>query len=242
MARLYTADYAPGNLSQWQVVQNKYTDGAVNRSPGYPVQVIGEGDAGHAGRFEMRSGDSRSEVGEATATTLTPANTTRWYAWSQKFDSTFPADHTSLGWGVTQQWHSNTVVVGSPTIMMGWQGGVGGGTPAGYVSLWQQPQSTPGTLLGNVRLCDFPLDVGHWHDIKMQVLWSTSDATGTVAVWYDGVRQTLLPGGTTFTGRTMIPGDSYVHYHEGYYRDSAITATGIVYRKGFRIADAEADL
>ena len=38
-------------------------------------------------------------------------------------------------------------------------------------------------------------------------------------------------------GRTMIPADSYVHYHESHYRENGIAPTGVIYHAGFRIAE-----
>ena len=246
---LFVGDYSTGDFSQWPTVQNvSYLGGpGVDYVPTYSATVVDDPVKGKAARFEVRKGDTpagqpsgeRSEVGESTDTTMTPAETTRWYALSIKFDPTFPTNHTELGWGVTNQWHSNQTVVGSPTIQFGWTG-PGTGTPDGYFSLFQVPQSSPGVFLGTVRLLDLPLDRGNWHDITMQVHWSPVDANGWVQVWYDGVRQTFLGtagGGQMFTGRTMIPGDSYVHYHEGYYRENGIAPTGVIYHAGFRVAE-----
>jgi hypothetical protein len=252
MTRIFTGDYCTGNFSQWATVQNRIYRGAPSDyyPYEYPARIISaDKDCGYVARFEVRAGDvpdgaptgERSAVGEATATTLTPVDTTRWYAFSIKFDSTFLTNHTSLGWAVTNQWHSD-VLASSPTIFWGFEDAPAGGGPDGYWSLFQQPQSAPLVYLGNVRLLDIPMNVGNWIDVKMEVHWSPVDADGYVRVWVNGVRQSFLTGGTTFTGRTAIPGDAYIHYHEGLYREVGIVPTGIIYHAGFRMADSEDSL
>jgi hypothetical protein len=247
--RLFTGDYSTDDFSQWPSVQNRgYNGDGVHYVPNYSATVVDDPPKGKAARFEVHKGDTpadmpsgeRSEVGEASDNTFTPAESTRWYAFSIKFDRTFPTNHTELGWGVTNQWQSDNV--GSPTIEFGWENPGGDGGPDGYWSMFQQPQSSPNVSLGNVRLLDIPLNLGHWIDVVMQAHWSPSDTNGWVKVWVNGVRQTFLTGGQTFTGRTMIPGASYVHYHEGYYRQNGIVPTGIVYHAGFRIADTQNSL
>ena len=75
----------------------------------------------------------------------------------------------------------------------------------------------------------------------MQICWSTSDTTGFVQLWLNGVRQTFTDGSQTFYVRTLIPGAARpsVYYKEGYYRENGIVPTGIVYHTGFRCAAAE---
>jgi hypothetical protein len=250
--RLFTADYSTGNFMQWEDVENvnhPYGPPA-DYIPSYPARVIRDAERGYCGRFEVRTGDTpagipsgeRSQVGEYPYTTRTPAESLRWYAFSIKFDPTFPTNHTELGWGITNEWKSG-VMKGSPTIMWGW---TDGGGPDGYWSLFWHPQSSPGVFLEHVRLLDVPMNRGRWIDVMMEVYWSPLDANGYVNVWVDGARQTFLAGaggGQTFPGRTMIPGDfGYVHYTEGYYRQNGIAPTGIVYTNAFRMADSQNSL
>jgi hypothetical protein len=42
--------------------------------------------------------------------------------------------------------------------------------------------------------------------------------------------------------RTLMPGGGGVYFKQGYYRDSDITATGVVYQDGFSMATTEAGL
>ena len=102
-------------------------------------------------------------------------------------------------------------------------------------------QSAPGQYLETFSIYDTPLDVGTWHDVTMQICWSTSDSTGWVRLWINGERQTFTNGADTYNVRTLIPGTSGVYYKEGYYRE-AMDPTGIVYHAGFRVATEESGL
>lgn len=245
MTRLFTGDYSTGNFRQWVALSNKITNGMPASYPGgYPAAIVPlDGDCGFAARYELRTGDipligggERSEVSNSGLADAAEGDV-RFYAFSVKFDSGFPTNHKDLGWGRTNQFHDGA---GFPTISWGWEPATS--APNGYWSLIQNPQSSPGVYLGAVSLLNVPLSLGNWHDIKMEMKHSTSDAVGYVRVWLNGVAQTLA-GGSTFTGRTMVPGGTgAVHYQEGYYRFTPVAATGIVYHTGFRAADSESSL
>ncbi len=99
----------------------------------------------------------------------------------------------------------------------------------------------PGAYLQTFSIFDTPLNVGQWHDVKMQIHFSTSDTTGWIRLWLNGVRQTFLNGADTYFVRTLIPGTTTVYYKEGMYREPT-APTDIVYHTGFRSADSEAAL
>jgi hypothetical protein len=161
----------------------------------------------------------------------------RWYRFATKFDETFPSNHASLGWGLTNQWHGDAPTGGPP---INW----GVGEQDGQWTLVAERQSSPGGYLGKTALFATPLNVGSWHDVKMQVCWSTSDSVGFVQLWLNGVRQTFTDGSQTYHVRTLVPGSAApaAYYKEGYYRENDIVPTGIVYHAGFRCAAAEAAL
>lgn len=255
MTRLYTADYSTGNFNQWSQMANKLQafggqDYPQNYPGGYPAAVISEDrDCGYVGRFEVRDGDSgitendRSEVttrdvvGYAGAGHA-PAGSTRWYAFSVKFDTTFPANHGG-SWCVTNQFHDD-INGYSPTISWGFAApGNSQFTDVGYWHLVWQQQEADHTYLNVLPILQLPILLGQWHDIKMQVKWSPDDTQGFVKVWYNGEAQTLRGGSTTFTGRTMVPGAAAIHYAEGIYRDAAVDTTFVVYHGAFRMADTE---
>ena len=231
-ATLFTGDYSTGDFSQWPSVQNRgYNGDGVHYVPTYSATVVDDPSKGKAARFEVRSGDvpefgggERSQVGSNESDTGGTEGQTRWYQFSTKFDPTFPQNHADLGWGVTNGWHPDSSTGSSP-----FQWGVG--TNNGYWSLIIKKQSAPGVYLQTFSIFDTPLNVGQWHDVKMQVHFSTSDTTGWIRLWLGGVRQTFLNGADTYFVRTLIPGTTTVYYKEGYYRE-AMAPTGVVYTTG----------
>lgn len=253
MTRLFTGDFSTGDFSQFDSMANKLINGdPAGYLGGYPIAVISQDhDCGYVCRIEVRDGDipsfgggERSEVGHSTAAAVA-VNTTAWYAFSVKFDPVVPDDHTSsdYGFGIITQFHDEQI--DSPSLSWGWPATPV--SPVGYFSLVWEPQSAPGTYLGTKRLLDLPLDKGNWHDIKMEVHWSTSDANGYARVWHNGVRQTFITGswgsGQTFTGRTVVPGGTNVRVGQGLYRAAEGTSpTEVIYHTGLRMADSEDSL
>ena len=78
----------------------------------------------------------------------------------------------------------------------------------------------------------YPLDVGRWHDVTMQIGWSVSDSDGFVELWHNGfVRRS--PTAPDLPGAPMVPGtDAPSVYYKGYYRENGIEPTGVVYHPG----------
>ncbi len=253
MVRLFTGDYSRNDFKQWSALDNKLATGG-SIAPGsyggygqYPVAVICEDkDCGYVARMEVRAGDivgggnERSEVSSYTFTSLTPIGSTFWYAFSVKFDPTYPLNSADYGWSVTNQWHDG---VGSPTVAWGFNANAGRKTPTGYWSLYHTPQDGPGIYLPDKLLLNVPMQRGNWIDVKMQITWATNDSDGMVRAWVNGVRQTLLTGGQTFIGRTATPGADHMYYKEGLYRQKDVGyPTGIIYHGGYRQADTENSL
>jgi hypothetical protein len=238
---LFNGDYSTGNFAQWPVVQTRYYNSTgTGYTPAYPATVVTDALKGATGRFEVRSGDvpnfgggERAEVSGSAATSGGSEGQTRWYQFSTKFDSSFPKNHRDLGWGLTNQWHSDSSS-GSPTVS--WVVSARNG----YWSLLIQRQSSPGVYLESTPIFEVPLGTS-WHDVKMQINWSTSDTKGWIRLWLNGVRQKFVNGADTYNVRTMIPGTTNVYYKEGYYRQ-AMSPTGIVYHTGFRAASDEGGL
>jgi hypothetical protein len=239
----FVGDYSTGDFSQWPSVQNRgYNGPGPDYVPTYSATVVDDPAKGNAARFEVRSGDvpdfgggERSQVGSDARQTGGTEGQTLWYQLSTKFDPTFPQNHADLGWGVTNGWHPNSGRGSSP-----FQWNVG--TKNGYWSLVINDQSAPGIYLPTSgSIFDTPLNVGQWHDVKMQVHFSTFKTTGWIRLWLGGVRQKFVDGTDTYFARTLIPGTTTVNYKEGYYR-RAMAPTGVVYTTGFRCASDEAAL
>ncbi len=239
---LFVGDYSTGDFSQWSVIQNKSLNAPPSGWPAtgnYSAQIVEDPERGYVARYEVRQGDrpsfdasnvNRSEVQSSGRTSGGGEGDLRWYSFSVKFDPTFPDD--TGGWGVlTNQWHANAS---------------SGAPPVAWYAVgdkWQltaNPQSSPGEYLGRKVLWETPIESGEWHDIKMAINFSTSDSTGYVQVWHNGVPQQLTNGSDTYQIRTLIPGydNPTTYYKEGIYR-SASSSTAIVYQTGFRSATAE---
>lgn len=234
---LFVGDYSTGNFSQWPTVQVKgYNDSASDYIPTSSARVVKDQEKGNVARFEVRPGDvppfgggERAEVQGGTETGGAEGQT-RWYQFSTKFDPSFPMDHADLGWAVTNQWHA--YAGGSPPVS--WTTSM----KNGFWSLTIERQSEPDVYLGHLSIFDTPLDVGRWHDVMMQIRWSSSDSEGWVRLWLNGERQTFVDGTDTYRVRTLIPGTAEVYYKEGMYRKPTHT-TDIVYHTGFRSADSQ---
>ena len=240
---LFSGDYSTGDFSQWRTVQTRsYNGDGATYVPTYSASMVRDAIRGMVARFEVRSGDvpnfgggERAEVQSTQAQTGGTEGQTLWFAFSTKFDPTFSMDYDGWPqWGITNQWHP-TSSTGSPPFSFGL-------TSGGTWSLRVNPQSSPGVYLGGERsIWTVPMDRGSWHDIKMQVHFSTSDTGGWIQLWQNGVRQTFNDGSDTYYCATIIPTTTSVYYKEGLYRAPKAT-TDIVYHSGFRSATTEAGL
>lgn len=234
---LFVGDYSTGNFSQWPTVQVKgYNDNAGDYVPTHSARIVRDPEKGNVALFEVRPGDvppfgggERAEVQGGTVTGGLEGQT-RWYGFSTKFDPSYPLNHADLGWSVTNQWHA--FAGGSPPVS--WTTSM----KNGYWSLTIERQSEPGVYLGQLSIFDTPLNVGQWHDVMMEINWSSSDSDGWIKLWLNGVRQTFVDGTDTYFVRTLIPGTTGVYYKEGVYRKPT-TSTDIIYHTGFRSADGE---
>ncbi|WP_233164977.1 polysaccharide lyase [Mycobacterium sp. AT1] len=241
---LFVGDYSTGDFSQWWVQCKGYNGEGSEFKSDYSASIVDDPTYGKAARYEVRTGDvppfgggERSEVSGTDASGGAEGQI-RWYQFATKFDESFPSNHSALGWGLTNQWHGDGSL-GSPPL--NWTVG----EQDGQWTLVAERQSDPGGYLGQLHLFRTPINPGSWHEVKMEVLWSTSDTKGYVRLWLNGARQTFTDGSDTYFVRTLLPGSSpapTVYYKEGYYRENDIPATGIVYHSGFVCAAAEEEL
>jgi hypothetical protein len=259
MTRLFTGDYSTGDFSQWSRVINPTLisrEGVHHpRIAAHSAAIISEDpDSGFCARYELRSGETeRSEV-KGDQPCFAAEGTTRWYAWSWKFDPSFPNNRNELSWGLVTAFKAAKITApyteyGSAVLEFSWTADARAeySLGNGYVGLGWQPQSQPTVGISGKGgyLLKIPLDQGKWHDFKARAYWKKDD-TGTFQLWRDGVAQTFLAvpgfaGGTTFTGQTVCggTGPAGVIFQQGIYRDTAATHTDIVYHRGFRMADTE---
>jgi Polysaccharide lyase len=236
----FVGDYSTADFRQWSVQCRDYNGPGSDFPGSYSASIVPDAGYGYAARFEVRSGDvppfgggERSEVSGDDRSGGAEGDV-RWYRFATRFDRTFPGNHADLGWGLTNQWHGDSDR-GSPPL--NWTVS----EQNGRWTLVADRQSSPGDYLGNVVLFSTPLNAGNWHDVQMRICWSTSDVTGFVELWLNGVRQTFSDGSQQYHVRTLIPASPSpsVYYKEGYYRQKGIAPTGVVYHSGFRCAATE---
>lgn len=238
--RTFTGDYTTGDFSQWPSVQNKnYNGSGSGYSPTYPVTIVTDGTKGNVARFEVRSGDvaigdERSQVTSGSNSTAAGGSEgmTKWFQWSTKFDATWPSNHPY--WCITNSFHNNS---GTGSAAFHW--GVGWHT--GFWSLIVTEQSSPGVYVNEYAIYETALNQGSWHDIKMQIFFSTSKTGGWVQLWLNGVQQLFMSGQNTAFFSTIVPGSTISYYKESIYR-SAEAFTDVLYHTGFRAATTEAGL
>jgi hypothetical protein len=248
---LFLGDYSTNNFAQWDVVQDvDYNSYAVNFVPSlhtnadgqtyYPIQIVNDAVWHKAARFEVHGGDYPGFISGDRAEmqrdgSIGAEGTTGWFRLATKFDTGFPMNHATMGWGVTNQWHATDAGGGGPVGgIVNWQDG--------YWTIIAEPQSAPATYLGKVAIWQTPLDIGNWHEVKLKIVWSISDSIGAISVWHNGIPQTLTNGSTVYNIRTLVPGGGDVYYKEGYYRQRDLPSPGALFHAGFAWAANEADL
>ena len=254
--RIFIGDYSTGDFSQWTTVQLKgYNGPPSGYVPTYSAQVVDDAVKGKAATFEVRDGDTppwgggeRSQVTADGSAADAYEGDTRWYALSTRFDPTFPQNHgwgpRDIGFGLTSQFHG--LLDGSPPVAFFSEG-------ANMVLKIQQ-QGAGAVHLHDFNIWETPMSTT-WHEIKMQIHWSTDDSLGWIRLWHNGIPQTFLQGpagtradnNTTYYIRTLVPsnppGGEGIFFAQGYYRAVEPTSpTGIVYHAGFTVAVDEAGL
>jgi hypothetical protein len=241
----FVGDFETGNFNQWPVCQDVAVGSVVCSKLGtstYGMQV--EDDVVRQGRFaarfELRHGDdpagiccgARAEVSGEAAVRAGEGDE-RWYQWSTRFGDEFPAGE---GWSVLSQWHAD--VDGSPPVAI--LANVTANQWGIVLTKWNSPgdQDPP-----KFSPWSTPVVRGVWNDIKMHIKWSTRDDIGFIELWVNGAPQvfTAAPCAqqTRCATRTLMPGGGGVYFKQGYYRDSSIVPTGVVYHDGFSSADTE---
>ena len=211
---VWRGDFETKDLSQWDVI-----DGLASRLTVVPSPVR-QGSYGL--RVELRSGDfsNNGNRNELVRTVADSEGMDLYYAWSTMFDASYPIANT---WQVFTQWH-HSGCCGSPPLEFDIDGQT--------LSLSRNPPSNSGT----VALWSTPLVRGVWHDFVLHVVWSSNPDLGFIELWYDG--QKAIDGKAV---QTLFPG--MVNYlKQGLYRDSSISAVGVVYHDGMTVGTTLADV
>ena len=211
---VWRGDFETQNVSQWASVDGLTSRLTIVSSP------VRQGS--YALRVELRSGDiaSNGNRNELVRTDGETEGNDRYYAWSTMFDASYPIENK---WQVFTQWH-HSGCCGSPPLEFD----VNGQT----LSLSRNPPSNTGTVV----LWSTPLVRGVWHDFVMHVVWSSNPDLGFIELWYDGAK--VIDGKAV---QTLFPGN--VNYlKQGLYRDSSISAVGVVYHDGMTLGTTLADV
>jgi len=212
---VWRGDFETDDLFQWSSV-----DGLASRLTVVPSPVR---QGSYALRVEVRSGDfaSYGNRNELVRDVPETEGMDRYYAWSTMFDASYPIANT---WQVFTQWH-HSGCCGSPPLEFD----VDGQT----LSLSRNPPPGSGST---IRLWSTPLVRGVWHDFVLHVIWSSNPDLGFIELWYDANK--AIDGKAV---QTLFPG--MVNYlKQGLYRDSSITAVGVVYHDGMTVGTTLADV
>jgi Polysaccharide lyase len=245
--QIFNGDFETGNFNQWPLCQRQnYNSSCVGMPASYSLAIEPGHQGSYAARFEVRDGDKpfccgeRAQVVNETAQPVEVEGRDLWYDWDFMIDQQYPI---TPSWQVLMQWHSD--VDGSPPL--------GFYTENNNVVLQTRPRpNAPYTGVTNVW--STPFVKGQWTDITLHVTWSANANIGLVEIWKNGVKQsfTATPAehgnGTSCVGqqlcrfRNIYPGDAGNRPMVTYYRDEAITETGVVHHDNFNIATSEAAL
>jgi hypothetical protein len=211
---LWRGDFESKDLSQWSSVDGVTSHLTIVSSP------VRQGAS--ALRVELHTSDfaSNGNRDELVRNVAETEGMDRYYAWSTMFDASYPIENT---WQVFTQWH-HSGCCGSPPLEFDVHGQT--------LALSRNPPNNTGT----VALWTTPLVRGVWHDFVMHVVWSSNPDLGFIELWYDG--QKVIDGKAV---QTLFPG--MVNYlKQGLYRDSSISAVGIVYHDGMTMGTTLADV
>ena len=211
---LWRGDFETKDISQWGSVDGVASHLTIVSSP------VRQGTS--ALRVELHQQDfaSNGNRDELVRNDADTEGMDRYYAWSTMFDASYPSENK---WQVFTQWH-HSGCCGSPPLEFDVQGET--------ISLDRNPPNNSGT----VAIWSAPLVRGVWHDFAMHVIWSSNPDLGFIELWYDG--QKVIDGKAV---QTLFPG--MVNYlKQGLYRDSTISAVGIVYHDGMTMGTTLADV
>lgn len=209
---LWRGDFETGDTSQWSKAQAIPGRLQVVSSP------VREGK--HALRVEVRQGDdpigasgNRNEL--VYSKVLEKEGNDRWYAWSTRWDPSFPSVKT---WQLFVQWH-HTGSSGSPPL-----------------ELYVYGEELRLRVDASTDVWKGTLSRGEWHDFVLHVKWSSDPKVGFVELWYDGAKALAKTH-----GRTLFAGqENYLKM--GLYRNASIAPVGILFHDGMTIATDAADV
>lgn len=238
---VFNGDFETGDFSQYLTCQTKYYNGDCSTMPpNYPLTIVPGHQGQHAARFEVRDGDQPSwSLGERAQlvayNTFETEGDEYWYDWSYMLGAGFPT--TTDRWQTIMQWHPDGDG-SSPFAFF---------VDNGKISLRTHPYLN-GPWDGVRNVWQTPAVTGQWIDMRIHVKWSHDPNIAFVELWRNGVKQNFTDNpadngnGTPCVGQqlchfyNLAPGDAGMRAMPTYYRDYAITETGIVYHDNFVVS------
>jgi hypothetical protein len=202
------------------------------RTPEHPVR-----SGLTAERFELRPGDCNGtdcarpyERAEAVEEgTHQYEGDEYWYGWSFYFPTdTYVVDDKIGGSGCLTIAQFQQYPLYDPAFMIS-------RCRSGSLVLRTFPVAT-NSYTREYQLLDSAAVPGTWHDIRVHARW-TSQATGFLHVWVDGVER------VNYSGPTRTVGNEYVYFKHGLYRGGGSPWTSIMYvdelRRGKSLGEVE---
>jgi len=219
---LWTGDFDPGSLSQWQGVQ---------RAEEERIQVVDSptDQGSHAARFEVREGDvaaagsGNGNRAEVLARRKKPGSswpdgkgTERWYGWSTLFPDDYPVVD---GWQTFVQW-KNEGPGSSPLVMQ-----------VDEDRLYLQHRTDGGS---STKLYKTSLERGEWQHFVVHVKWHPDRNNGFVELWHNGEK--VLDRTRVSTMYRDGSGNAVPNYlKQGLYRSSGIDEDQVLYQDAMRV-------
>jgi hypothetical protein len=251
----FNGDFETGDLSQWALRQSCDGDATVYSSdsqPSWPAPVDGTYAlrlsvpdnhvlSGATMICDAASGNPRGQLltDRSGATSLAPGDD-KWESWSVRIPSDFPLV-SGRNWFVLQQDYG-APFSGSPPVTIDVKDDGFGANHfvmdvchdgcLGVSTVWWGPAIQP----------------DHWYHFLVHKVFGTSDGTGLVEVWLDGVPQPFVDGSTSYHTRTLhenctcTASNAYRFYLNSYRADALTRSVVTVYFDGVRVGTSREDV
>jgi hypothetical protein len=251
----FNGDFETGDLSQWALQQSCDGDATVYSSdsqPSWPAPVDGAYAlrlsvpdnhvlSGATMMCDAAAGNPRGQLltDRSGATSLAPGDD-KWESWSVRIPSDFPLV-SGRNWFVLQQDYG-APFSGSPPVAIDVKADGFGANHfvmdvchdgcLGASTVWWGPAIQP----------------DHWYHFLVHKVFGTSDDTGLVEVWLDGVPQPFVDGSTSYQTRTLhenctcAASNAYRFYLNNYRADALTPGAVTVYFDGVRVGTSREDV
>jgi hypothetical protein len=251
----FNGDFETGDLSQWALQQSCDGDATVYSSdsqPSWPAPVDGRYALrlsvadnhvlnGAAMICDAPAGNPRGQLltDRTGPTSLAPGDD-KWESWSVRIPSDFPLV-SGRNWFALQQDYGAPFSGSPPVAIDVKDDGFG-------ANHFVMDVCHDGCLGVSTVLWGPAIQPDHWYHFLVHKVFSTSDTTGSVEVWIDGVPQTFVDGSTSYNTRTLhanctcLASNAYRFYLNNYRADALSRNAVTVYFDGVRIGTSREDV